>query len=467
MDWQPEVHVFSIETYSVAQGRERRRFRVRWRVVGRDRSRAFRTKGEAERFRSMLLLASANGERFDLVTGLPAPAPSSGSSAEPEVAVAVETWFTWTQRWVSLKWPHWAGHSRRSAVETLVDASLVFARPGAPRPPADLATWMRSTGYQPHVDEPATHRWLERWSIPLVDIDASTIEVALTRLTTRKDGRPMKPSGLRRRRNLIGSVLRAAVRRGLLDRNPMDQAEWRPPAKAGELDISTVPSPADVLRIADHVTALDSAGARYGVLFAFVGLAGLRPSEVAGLRVRDMWLPEDGWGLATLRGATTAPGALYSHDGIEYEDKGLKARADTTREVPLPPALVTRIRAHLTRWPAGPTERAFTSSTGKPVSCMAYNPVWRRESAILWPEPHPLSRCTVYDLRHGAATMMLRAKVPPGEVARRLGHSVDVLLRVYAGVFNDDRDRSNALLDEAFVELTGRPTLHLRVVGEP
>jgi hypothetical protein len=45
--------------------------------------------------------------------------------------------------------------------------------------------------------------------------------------------------------------------------------------------------------------------------------------------------------------------------------------------------------------------------------------------------------------------MMLRAAVPPAEVARRLGHSVDVLMRVYAGVFDDERDRSNQLIDEA------------------
>jgi hypothetical protein len=45
--------------------------------------------------------------------------------------------------------------------------------------------------------------------------------------------------------------------------------------------------------------------------------------------------------------------------------------------------------------------------------------------------------------------MMLRAGVPPAEVARRLGHSVDILMRVYAGVFADDRDRSNQLIDRA------------------
>jgi len=45
---------------------------------------------------------------------------------------------------------------------------------------------------------------------------------------------------------------------------------------------------------------------------------------------------------------------------------------------------------------------------------------------------------------------MLRAHVPLTEVARRLGHSVDVLLRVYAGVFNDERERSNGFIDAEF-----------------
>ncbi len=43
--------------------------------------------------------------------------------------------------------------------------------------------------------------------------------------------------------------------------------------------------------------------------------------------------------------------------------------------------------------------------------------------------------------------MMIRAGVPLAEIARRLGHSVDVLLRVYAGVFDDDRERSNTAID--------------------
>jgi hypothetical protein len=44
--------------------------------------------------------------------------------------------------------------------------------------------------------------------------------------------------------------------------------------------------------------------------------------------------------------------------------------------------------------------------------------------------------------------MMLRAGVTPAEVARRLGHSVDVLNRVYAGVIQGETEESNALIDK-------------------
>ncbi len=42
---------------------------------------------------------------------------------------------------------------------------------------------------------------------------------------------------------------------------------------------------------------------------------------------------------------------------------------------------------------------------------------------------------------------MLNSGVPIAEAARRLGHSPDVLLSVYAGVTTSDRDTANALID--------------------
>src|SRR3546814_16867341 len=47
-------------------------------------------------------------------------------------------------------------------------------------------------------------------------------------------------------------------------------------------------------------------------------------------------------------------------------------------------------------------------------------------------------------------------------VAPRLGHSVDVLMRGYAGVFDDERDRSNALIDKALRASAGPSTRTLK-----
>jgi integrase len=98
----------------------------------------------------------------------------------------------------------------------------------------------------------------------------------------------------------------------------------------------------------------------------------------------------------------------------------------------------------------------FSNAAGRPVTPTNYGPVWGRARSKLWPAGHHLATVTVYDLRHAAATMMLRARVPPEEVARRLGHSVDVLMRVYAGVFADERERSNELIDKALREHSKR-----------
>ena len=208
-------------------------------------------------------------------------------------------------------------------------------------------------------------------------------------------------------------------------------------------------APSDILAVVGHVAALPSSGARYAALFATVGIAGMRPSEAIGLHVHDLELPAHGWGLAALHGAVTSPGTRYTGDGVVTEAKGLKHRAtDATREVPLSPELVRQLRDHLGRFETS-DDRVFTNAGGRPATATTYGPGWMRARAQLGPVVHPLASATVYDLRHAAATMMLRAGVPPAEVARRLGHSVDVLMRVYAGVFNDERERSNQLIEKA------------------
>ena len=440
---EQRVQIFSIGLPQEGTPRGGRRYRVKWRVDGRDKTRSLKTKAEAERLQARLQMAAIEGEGFDLATGLPM------SWVKQDV-----TWWEWSQEWLCLKWQQWAGHSRRSAVESLVAIAPLMARSGAPPASDEVAMWLRQHGYRPGSgDRESPPSWLLKWSVPLSDIDTTQLERVLTTVATKLDGSPMSREVARRRRTTLNTVLRAACRRQLIDHNPMDKSEWKLPTRNVSVDISTVPTYRDVLEIVDHVAGLKTDGARYAALFAGVGIAGMRPSEAIALLAADLELPSNGWGLAVLRGALTSPGTRFTSTGSVVEDKELKQRApDATRDVPLAPDLVERLQSHVERWPPV-NGRVFTNTAGRAPTTTNYGPVWVRARTKLWPGQHRLGKTTVYDLRHSAATMMLRAGVPPAEVARRLGHSVDILMRVYAGVFDDERQRSNELIDRAVREL--------------
>jgi len=78
--------------------------------------------------------------------------------------------------------------------------------------------------------------------------------------------------------------------------------------------------------------------------------------------------------------------------------------------------------------------RATDLSTGKIVSDRAYLKVFHeaRTGAFTGAEATSLIARRPYDLRHAAVSTWLNAGVPPAQVAEWAGHTVDVLLRVYA-----------------------------------
>jgi len=55
----------------------------------------------------------------------------------------------------------------------------------------------------------------------------------------------------------------------------------------------------------------------------------------------------------------------------------------------------------------------------------------------------------VYDCRHAAATTWLQAGAPLGEVARRLGHSVETLVSTYVGALVGDESVANSKIESA------------------
>ena len=61
-------------------------------------------------------------------------------------------------------------------------------------------------------------------------------------------------------------------------------------------------------------------------------------------------------------------------------------------------------------------------------------------------------RAVAYDLRHAAVSLWLNAGVPATEVARRAGHGVAVLLKVYANCIDGQADAANQCIGTALDE---------------
>jgi integrase len=161
---------------------------------------------------------------------------------------------------------------------------------------------------------------------------------------------------------------------------------------------------------------------------------------------------EYGWGRITL--AETAPrsGRAWTDDGQSRERRGLKHRArEDTRLVPIPPQLVALLHRHIAEYGTAPDGRLFRGLHRGPLSESAYYRWWqlvRGQAFTPAQVTSPLAR-RPYDLRHAAASLWLNAGVPATEVARRLGHSVAVLLRAYANCIDGGEDDMNGRIGDA------------------
>ena len=122
--------------------------------------------------------------------------------------------------------------------------------------------------------------------------------------------------------------------------------------------------------------------------------------------------------------------------------------------VPIPPVLVSILRDHRAEFGPGPEGRLFRSERGGVVASTAYGDVWAEARTLaLTPEQvaSPLAR-RPYDLRHAAVSLWLNAGVPRDRGGRSAGHSVEVLLRVYAKCVDDQAATVNHRIDTALAE---------------
>ena len=118
---------------------------------------------------------------------------------------------------------------------------------------------------------------------------------------------------------------------------------------------------------------------------------------------------------------------------------------------PIPPVLVRLLRTHSKRSGTTPDGRIFQTARGGILQDSGYNEVWTeaREQALTPAQYRsPLGR-RPYDLRHAAVSLWLNSGVPATEVARRAGHGVAVLLKIYAHCIDGQADAANQRITDA------------------
>jgi integrase len=439
-------------------------YTVRWKVDAHTFQRTFDTAKLAESFRSRLVVGIRQAEPFEIATGLPVG----------EVAHApATTWLQHAMAFVDVKWPHASPCHRKGIAEGLVTATMAMLPEGGPQPAQlrmALQAWTFNTAVRAASPDlvpdmyAVAIAWAERQSPAVVDIaTAARLRPVLDALALKLDGTPASPSTVARTRSAVYSAFQYVVEIDELAVNPMDKVVWKPPPHTDVVDRQAVVNPRQARVLLGEVARIYPS---LEAFFACIYYAAMRPAEVRHLKVLDLDLPDDeaSWGTLHLLGSTQTAGAARSYTGEATEDRELKHRARrATRDVPAPPELVATLRRHLARFPSGASGRLFVTRAGRggvPVAPEYASPqamgivyrVWdeaRRHALTASEYGSPLAK-RPYDLRHAAVSLWLNAGVPATQVAAWAGHSVHVLLRVYASCIVGQDEAARMRVESAF-----------------
>ncbi|WP_232794020.1 MULTISPECIES: tyrosine-type recombinase/integrase [Pseudofrankia] len=409
------------------------------------------------------------GEAFDIATGLPIREALAQHAAAPPPPPP-RTWLEVARSFCDAKWDErQAPGSRRSIAEAL--GAVTGALFDAPMPTelAELARealsgWTFNTGARTVTDRAGRRRdatppatwstvidWMERHSRPITDLaDPDIIRAANAALSRRMNGNPAAANTITRRRQVFGMAIKYAVERGDLDSNPLDSLGWKAPRTLVAIDRRVVVNPAQAHRL---FAAVAERAPELEAFYATIYHAALRPGELQELRLDQLTLPTSGWGEVLLSGNNPEISPRWSDTpDAPRQPRELKHRAKgETRPVPLNPRLVAILRRHLDTFGTTADGRLFRSGLDGPVKASRYLPVWRdARAAALTPAEaaSPLAR-RPYDLRHAAVSGWLNAGVPITQAAEWAGHSVRVLLMVYAKCIAGQDEIARRRIDDA------------------
>jgi integrase len=315
-----------------------------------------------------------------------------------------------------------------------------------------LRQWGFNTGRRDQApeDSAAILRWLSRNTRSVSALaDPDVMRSVLDAAGTLLDGKPAAAWTAQGNRAIVANALEYAVERKLLGTNPVRAVKWKPPKAAQEIDRRCVVNPAQARRLLAAVRGQSPSGPRLVAFFAVIYYAGLRPEEAVSLRKDNITLPPlvenpatgrweepaDNWGELRFSAAAPEAGAEWTDDGQQREHRHLKSRpVGEWRRVPVAPPLTRMLRTHLREFGIGAGGRVFAGVQGGELASITYRRSWakaRRDTLTAADCASPLAR-RVYDLRHACVSTWLNGGIPPVQVAEWAGHSVAILLKIYA-----------------------------------
>jgi integrase len=466
METTYDVRVYKSDIY---RGARVSSHRVRWKTAGKNWSRTFRNKAQADVFRGELLAAARKGEAFSQETG----EPVSWRRADRGT-----TWYDLACAYVDMKWKTAAAKYRRAIAQALAAATPAMLldshdRPGDQALRSALVNW----GYNSKHRAAATDEtkdvlsWLRRHTREVKDLaDPELSRRLLAAATSRLDGTQAASTSVRRNRAVLLNTLDYAVELGLLDSNPVKNIRWRAPRVTPEVDRRVVVNPSQARALLEAVRVQEPSGPRLVAFFGVLYYSGLRPEEAVGLRRQDVVLPElvwddagqtwtelgDQWGELHLRTARPDAGKQWTDAGADRDSRGLKHRAEgESRRVSCPPPLTRLLRDHLALFNGEPAQYLFYGVQGRPLATITYRRAWdkARRTALTEPEYQSQLARRLYDLRHACLSTWLNGGVAATQVAEWAGHSVEMLLRVYAKCLDGQdeitRQRITAVLSDS------------------
>jgi integrase len=254
----------------------------------------------------------------------------------------------------------------------------------------------------------------------LADLDALAVREWLAVLV----GGGLSAKRARKAHQVLSQVLDAAVDGGKLARNVAAGVKL-PKVQRREMHFLNA---VQVEQLADSIDP------RFATLVRVAAYTGLRPCELVALRVSRLDLLR-----GTVRVAEAAPEVAG-----RLEWGGVKTHE--ARTVRLPRFLCDELGAYLADRPHGPEDLVFTAPLGGPLRESKFVPGYFKPAVAAVGLPPTLR---FYDLRHTAASLLIREGASVKAVQRQLGHATaSITLDTCGHLFPDELDELAGRLED-------------------